>query len=169
MTTLQVLIAIAAVLGFWVVGAYNRLVRLRNGIGTAWSLVEEHQRRRRALTDTLITALRSLLPGDPHALDAADAAQRQVQVAADTLRSRPVHEAGSASLVAAEGVLSSAMTRVMGLLDESPVLRADAGVHRALEIGVVDAVIRPEETRRRIAEALAAAPAGRGSHGNIPL
>ncbi|GIE84671.1 acetyl-CoA/propionyl-CoA carboxylase carboxyl transferase subunit [Actinoplanes regularis] len=35
--------------------------------------------------------------------------------------------------------------------------------------GLVDAVIRPEETRRRIAEALAAAPPARGAHGNIPL
>ncbi|GAB1690202.1 acyl-CoA carboxylase subunit beta [Krasilnikovia sp. M28-CT-15] len=43
------------------------------------------------------------------------------------------------------------------------------GVNRALEIGVVDAVIEPQETRRRIAEALAAAPAARGAHGNIPL
>ncbi|HKT03019.1 MAG TPA: carboxyl transferase domain-containing protein [Rugosimonospora sp.] len=43
------------------------------------------------------------------------------------------------------------------------------GVHRALEIGVVDDVIKPAETRRRIAEALAAAPAARGAHGNIPL
>jgi acetyl-CoA/propionyl-CoA carboxylase carboxyl transferase subunit len=43
------------------------------------------------------------------------------------------------------------------------------GVNRALEIGVVDDVIKPEETRRRIAEALAGAPAARGAHGNIPL
>jgi acetyl-CoA/propionyl-CoA carboxylase carboxyl transferase subunit len=43
------------------------------------------------------------------------------------------------------------------------------GVHRALEIGVVDDVIEPTDTRRRIAEALAAAPAARGAHGNIPL
>jgi acetyl-CoA/propionyl-CoA carboxylase carboxyl transferase subunit len=43
------------------------------------------------------------------------------------------------------------------------------GVHRALEIGVVDAVVEPTETRKRIAEALAAAPAARGAHGNIPL
>ncbi|RZU52736.1 acetyl-CoA/propionyl-CoA carboxylase carboxyl transferase subunit [Krasilnikovia cinnamomea] len=43
------------------------------------------------------------------------------------------------------------------------------GVNRALEIGVVDAVIEPQETRRRIAEALANAPAARGAHGNIPL
>ncbi|GGM06168.1 putative propionyl-CoA carboxylase beta chain 6 [Nakamurella endophytica] len=43
------------------------------------------------------------------------------------------------------------------------------GVQRALEIGVVDEVITPEQTRRRVAEALASAPAGRGAHGNIPL
>ncbi|HEX5741540.1 MAG TPA: carboxyl transferase domain-containing protein [Pilimelia sp.] len=43
------------------------------------------------------------------------------------------------------------------------------GVNRALEIGVVDEVIKPADTRRRIAEALAAAPAARGAHGNIPL
>ncbi|MGH8791921.1 MAG: acyl-CoA carboxylase subunit beta [Stackebrandtia sp.] len=43
------------------------------------------------------------------------------------------------------------------------------GVKKALEIGVVDAVIDPAETRRRLAEALANAPAARGTHGNIPL
>ncbi|WP_173071513.1 carboxyl transferase domain-containing protein [Phytohabitans houttuyneae] len=63
-------------------------------------------------------------------------------------------------------------------LDEREALRTElveeqtrvaGGVGRALEIGVVDDVIKPAETRRRIAEALAAAPAARGAHGNIPL
>jgi len=43
------------------------------------------------------------------------------------------------------------------------------GVNRAIELGVVDEVITPAETRRRVAEALASAPAGRGAHSNIPL
>ncbi len=47
--------------------------------------------------------------------------------------------------------------------------RIAGGVHRAIELGVVDEVITPAQTRRKLAEALAAAPAGRGSHGNIPL
>jgi acetyl-CoA/propionyl-CoA carboxylase carboxyl transferase subunit len=34
---------------------------------------------------------------------------------------------------------------------------------------VVDEVIEPSQTRRRLAEALASAPARRGRHGNIPL
>jgi len=48
-------------------------------------------------------------------------------------------------------------------------IRVAGGVNRALEIGVIDEVIKPSETRRRLAEAIAAAPAARGAHGNIPL
>jgi acetyl-CoA/propionyl-CoA carboxylase carboxyl transferase subunit len=47
--------------------------------------------------------------------------------------------------------------------------RLAGGVNRALELGVVDEVIEPRDTRRRLVEALAEAPAGRGAHGNIPL
>ncbi|MFJ2033830.1 acyl-CoA carboxylase subunit beta [Streptosporangium sp. NPDC087985] len=47
--------------------------------------------------------------------------------------------------------------------------RVAGGVGRAMDIGVVDEVIDPAVTRRRLAEALAAAPMDRGHHGNIPL
>jgi acetyl-CoA/propionyl-CoA carboxylase carboxyl transferase subunit len=47
--------------------------------------------------------------------------------------------------------------------------RIAGGVSRAMSIGVVDTIIEPSKTRQILAEALAAAPAGRGSHGNIPL
>jgi acetyl-CoA/propionyl-CoA carboxylase carboxyl transferase subunit len=43
------------------------------------------------------------------------------------------------------------------------------GVSRAVNIGVVDEVIAPEQTVRRVVEALAAADAARGQHSNIPL
>ncbi|AXB47498.1 acyl-CoA carboxylase subunit beta [Amycolatopsis albispora] len=47
--------------------------------------------------------------------------------------------------------------------------RIAGGVARAMAIGVVDEVIDPSNTRARLVRALAAAPAGRGHHGNIPL
>ncbi|NYJ07421.1 acyl-CoA carboxylase subunit beta [Petropleomorpha daqingensis] len=47
--------------------------------------------------------------------------------------------------------------------------RIAGGVNRALQIGVVDEVVEPTCTRRRLVEALATASAGRGAHGNIPL
>ena len=47
--------------------------------------------------------------------------------------------------------------------------RIAGGVARAIELGVVDELIEPSRTRAVIAQALAAAPPGRGAHGNIPL
>lgn len=47
--------------------------------------------------------------------------------------------------------------------------RIAGGTDRAMSIGVLDEVITPDRTRRKLAEAFAAAPAGRGQHGNIPL
>jgi acetyl-CoA/propionyl-CoA carboxylase carboxyl transferase subunit len=47
--------------------------------------------------------------------------------------------------------------------------RIAGGVNRALQIGVVDEVVEPSKTRRRLVEALVDAPPGRGAHGNIPL
>ncbi|MEV4496193.1 carboxyl transferase domain-containing protein [Micromonospora arborensis] len=47
--------------------------------------------------------------------------------------------------------------------------RISGGTRRGVELGMIDEVIDPAASRRRIAEALATAPAGRGSHGNIPL
>jgi acetyl-CoA/propionyl-CoA carboxylase carboxyl transferase subunit len=43
------------------------------------------------------------------------------------------------------------------------------GVGRAVSLGLVDEVIDPAQTRRKLVEAFAAAPPGRGRHGNIPL
>jgi acetyl-CoA/propionyl-CoA carboxylase carboxyl transferase subunit len=47
--------------------------------------------------------------------------------------------------------------------------RLAGGVSRAMDLGVVDELIDPSDTRSALAEALAAAPSGRGAHGNIPL
>jgi acetyl-CoA/propionyl-CoA carboxylase carboxyl transferase subunit len=51
--------------------------------------------------------------------------------------------------------------------------RTAGGLDRGVELGVVDAVIDPADTREWLISAFAAAPAvggtGRGRHGNIPL
>ena len=47
--------------------------------------------------------------------------------------------------------------------------RTVGGLQRALDLGVIDEVIDPAQTRRAIARAIAEAPQGRGSHRNIPL
>jgi acetyl-CoA/propionyl-CoA carboxylase carboxyl transferase subunit len=47
--------------------------------------------------------------------------------------------------------------------------RTSGGLHRAVELGIVDAVIAPSETRREIVKVLAMVAPRRGDHGNIPL
>jgi acetyl-CoA/propionyl-CoA carboxylase carboxyl transferase subunit len=47
--------------------------------------------------------------------------------------------------------------------------RADNGIERAISLGVLDEVITPRQTRRRLAETFAAAAPTRGRHSNIPL
>jgi acetyl-CoA/propionyl-CoA carboxylase carboxyl transferase subunit len=43
------------------------------------------------------------------------------------------------------------------------------GLRRAVEIGVIDAIIEPSQTRREVIRAIAEAPQLKGSHANIPL
>ena len=62
----------------------------------------------------------------------------------------------------------AARPRVEEELAAEPAVLA-GGLERAQEIGVVDEVVEPAETRGALASALAAAPARRGQHGNIPL
>ena len=47
--------------------------------------------------------------------------------------------------------------------------RTVGGLQRAIDLGVVDEVIDPAQTRQMIARAIAEAPPARGAHRNIPL
>ncbi|MEX5712479.1 carboxyl transferase domain-containing protein [Parafrankia sp. FMc6] len=82
---------------------------------------------------------------------------------------------------AAVGILHRRELAAVDLADRPERLRALAAEHqrtaggasRAVELGLIDAVIEPADTRRRVAaaisEAARTAPAGRVPHGNIPL
>ena len=43
------------------------------------------------------------------------------------------------------------------------------GLQRALDLGVIDAIVEPSQTRRELARAIAEAPQLKGTHANIPL
>jgi acetyl-CoA/propionyl-CoA carboxylase carboxyl transferase subunit len=43
------------------------------------------------------------------------------------------------------------------------------GLQRAVDLGVIDAIIEPSQTRRELAQAIAEAPQLKGAHANIPL
>ncbi|MCK9924252.1 acyl-CoA carboxylase subunit beta [Frankia sp. AgPm24] len=87
----------------------------------------------------------------------AEVAVMGAEAAVNILHRRALAAAAEDELAHLRGQLVEEHTREAG------------GVDRGVSIGVIDAVIEPRDTRRRIAAALAAAPARRGRHGNIPL
>jgi LemA protein len=127
-----VTVAIAAVLVFWMVGAYNRLVALRNGIVTAWAQVDEALQRRGDAVAPMVAALRAPLADEQGALDALAAAQLRVAAAADALRERPVMAAHAGALASAESALAPAASRVLALVEQQPALLADVTLATAL-------------------------------------
>jgi LemA protein len=123
----------AAVLVFWMVGAYNRLVSLRSAIGRAWRNVDELLKRRHAAADGLVAALREPMAAEAGALDALGAAQAQVQTAANALTARPVMAGLATAVVAAEAAWASASARVLALLEQHADLRTQPEVAVAVE------------------------------------
>ncbi|MEN9628390.1 MAG: hypothetical protein RJA10_1617 [Pseudomonadota bacterium] len=119
-------LAIAAVLVFWMVGAYNRLVSLRTAIGGAFGQVDELVQRRAAAATALAAAAREHMPSEQAALDAWLAAQTTSRQAADGLRARPVVASLATALMSAEPPLSAAAARVMALLEQHPEVTAEA-------------------------------------------
>lgn len=118
-----VALAALAVAGFWVLGAYNRLVELRNAIKDAWTRVDDALRQRGGALEPLVAALREPLAAEQRALDALLAAQHQAARAAGAMAARPVDAGHAAAWVAAETALAAAASRVFALLDHQGDLR----------------------------------------------
>jgi LemA protein len=116
------LLAGAAVLAFWMLGAYNRLVSLRSALGAAFAQVDEGLARRGQAATALAQALRSPLAAEQGSLDAIVAAQGQVASAAEVLRATPVSAAATERLGVAEAEMRSAASRVRSLVEQHPAL-----------------------------------------------
>ena len=114
MNTNQLAIAAgAAVLLFWTVGAYNRLVRLRHAIGRGFGPVDAQFKQRQALLVALCDALGALLADDPpQLLDALRAACQQAETAHARARAHPGAVAATASQRLAEDILADTRSRL---------------------------------------------------------
>lgn len=129
MSTQQLLlVAGAALVVFWMLGAYNRLVALRQAIGTAWAQAEPVLRARASAVDALVETLRGPLADEAATLEAVRAAQTQLLPLADALQARPTQADRAAALARAEATLAAALTRLLSLIELHPGLRQDAAV-----------------------------------------
>ena len=103
---------VAAVLLFWAVGAYNRLVSLRNKLLRCFATVDEQILARHAL---LLHWAEALQDAEPQALEALRAACQQGESACAHARSRPASAGALTSLRLAEEILAQTRERLQAL------------------------------------------------------
>jgi LemA protein len=113
MSTSQIVLgAVGAVLLFWIVGAYNRLVRLRGAIVRRFVPVDEQFKLRHALLQQQIDALEPVLPNAEQRIAALRAASHQVDAACAHARQRPGAAGAITSLRMADDILAEARARL---------------------------------------------------------
>jgi LemA protein len=106
------LLLLLALLGFWMLGAYNRLVRLRNASMSLFSQVEQHARERHGLVEKLAQTLRSVLTEQRDLVEIAAASARQAGTALEATKPRPLRANTMQQLSRTEEVLDQALTRL---------------------------------------------------------
>jgi LemA protein len=124
-TSTLVLIILAAMLVFWSVGAYNRLVRLKKTIVNAFGQIDVQLKRRYDLILNLVEAARKYLSHEHATLEAVIAARNQARSARDKAASRPGKADAIIALAAAEQALDGSLGRLFALSDAYPDLNAD--------------------------------------------
>lgn len=126
-------LALVAVLGFWILGAHNRLVRLRQTVTSAFAQVDIHLRQRHELLAELIAAAAPLQADAPEAVAAVEAARMEARSAADHVAQRAKQAGRLARLVLAEKALRVEVSRMITLVKAHPELRSDPRLRSAMK------------------------------------
>ncbi|MEO8014866.1 LemA family protein [Polaromonas sp.] len=133
--SLQTIVSLTllAMLVFWAVGAYNRLVRLKNVIANAFGQIDVQLKRRYDLIPNLVEAAKKYLEHEQVTLEAVIAARNQARSASDAVRSRPGQADAVIALAAAEQTLDGSLGRLFALAEAYPDLKADQTIRELSE------------------------------------
>ncbi len=114
MTTALVLVLLLALLLAWAVWAYNRLIRLRNQVRTAWADIDVQLTRRHDLVPSLVAAVKAYAGHESAVLQAVT-----------ELRTQAVALKTPAKLGEVEASLEQALGRLLALKEAYPDLKAN--------------------------------------------
>ncbi|MGB1697431.1 MAG: LemA family protein [Thermoplasmatota archaeon] len=109
-------IAIVAivVLAFWIIGLYNRIVRLENQIDNSWGQIDVQLQRRGELIPNLINTVKGYAKHEKETLQAVTDA-----------RAGLMNASNPAAKMAADGVLGQALGRLFAVAEAYPDLKAN--------------------------------------------
>ncbi len=108
-----IVIVVIVLLGLFLVGAYNGMVRARNKVDEAWSGIDVQLKRRHDLIPNLVETVKGYA-----------AHERETFQAVTDARARAMGASGPAQAGVAEGMLSQALGRLFAVAEAYPQLRA---------------------------------------------
>nr|WP_129733647.1 LemA family protein [Parabacteroides goldsteinii] len=125
--TLWITLAIIVVLLFagysWVKGTYNTMVTQDEGVKTAWSQVENQYQRRMDLIPNLVNTVKGYATHEKETLEGVVSAR--AEATKTTIDPSNLNEESMKKFQAAQGELSSALSRLMVVMERYPDLKAN--------------------------------------------
>jgi len=118
-----IVIAIVAIVAIWGVSAYNGLVRMDEGVSTAWSNVENQYQRRADLIPNLVNTVKGYAAHEKETLEAVMSARSkatQMTIDAENLTPEKLKEYQKA-----QGEIGSALGRLLAITEAYPDLKAN--------------------------------------------
>ena len=133
MAGLVVVLGLAALLLMFVVGIYNKLVRLRNRFKNAFAQIDVQLKRRYDLIPNLVETAKGYMKHERETLEAVIAARNQASAANDRASSDPSDAGAIRGLAGAEGALTGALGRLFALVESYPDLKANQNMMQLSE------------------------------------
>jgi LemA protein len=126
-------LVIVAAAVFWAVGAYNRLVSLRNRFKNAFAQIDVQLKRRYDLIPNLVETAKAYMKHERETLENVIRARNSAVTANAAAAANPGSPAAIQGLTAAEGVLSGALSKLFALAEAYPDLKANQNMMQLTE------------------------------------
>jgi LemA protein len=133
MMALIVLLAIVLLVLFWGVGAYNRMVSMRNQFKNAFAQIDVQLKRRYDLIPNLVETARAYMKHERETLEAVIAARNHAVTANAKAAGDPSDATAVQQMATAEGALSTSLGRMFALSEAYPDLKANQNMMQLTE------------------------------------